>query len=113
MAPQAKRQPYENTAYRGTDVSWVKIGAICFTILGTVGGSLGFISRQWERQFDFLKTNQQSLEARIDKRFEEVTQRFDKVDEKLNKTDEKFDKMDERLDIMDKKLDTLISKISR
>ena len=71
--PQAKQQ------------TTPKVATICGTIIVSVGGSLVFINQQWERQFDFLKTNQINLETRLDKRFDKIDSNVEKLDEKIDK----------------------------
>ena len=90
--PQPKQQNQKLNHEVGLDMSWTKVATICLTILATAGGSLAFINEQWERQFDFLKSNQTSLEGRTDRRFDKIDSRFDKLDEKIDRVLAKISK---------------------
>ncbi len=91
MNTKAKTQQTEKTQANQNSSDWHKVGVVCLTIVTSVGGSLVFISKQWERQFDFLNANQTAAESRTEKRFDKIDVRFDKIDARFDKQDQKID----------------------
>jgi len=46
-----------------------------------------------------------SLEVRVDERFDAVDRRFEEVDRRFEEVDRRFDEVDRRLDVIDRRLD--------